>query len=169
MMAIASAVGAGLSLRGEQTSRELGLLKRQLTAVDAQLVCTLLSQVQDLADRDVAGALQSMKAIIDSLRAAVASATGGAGGVKRLTTAEIPQVKSVSSISVKPLLQDDLVRLGQRLTRLENALVKRPASLTVGQAVQRVRFTLDRGATLVASAIPAMTSQTIAIPVTLKR
>jgi hypothetical protein len=58
-----------------------------------------------------------------------------------------------------------MVRLGQRLTRLENELAKRPAALTAGQALQRVHLTLDRGAVLA----PTVSSATITSASILRR
>lgn len=151
MMAIASAIAGGVSLHGDRTTRELVLLKIQLTATDLQLPCSLLNQVQQLADRDLLGALQTMRQIVDALKAAVAAATTPAptGNTLKIPIHSIPITKTIPAVTLpRPLFPDDMVRLGQRLTRLEGALAKRPAALAAGPALQRMHLSLDRGAML---------------------
>lgn len=166
MMAIASAVAGGVSLKGDRTSRELGLLKMQLTATDLQLVCSLLGQVQQLADRDLAGALQTIKQIIDNLKTAVSTATSPtSGSMMKIVNPPTSVTKTFAPVTVQLLVKDDMVRLGQRLTRLENELAKRPAALAAGQALQRVHLTLDRGALLA----PTVSTASIASASILRR
>ena len=153
MMAISSAVADGVSLRGVRTNHELGRLKQQLTATGLQNVCLLLMQVQDLAGRDVARALQTMKQIIDALEAAVHEVTRRGGNATK-TIPKTLQAKTFRDTGVPPRVHDDMLRLKQRLIHLETALMRRRGSSMAGRALQRVRVTIGRSAVLAAPVQP---------------
>ena len=50
---------------------------------------------------------------------------------------------------MQPLIQGDMVTMGQALIRLENALARQQATLAASRAVQRARVTFDRNVTVV--------------------
>lgn len=144
--AIAAAIAGGVSLRGSSTDRSIASIKKQLSTMGAPLIATLISQAQDLAERDVAGALQSMKQVVDILGSTLSPATLDAKQIAKIAATGI-LTKSLPGIVVQPLIQSDMVTMGQALIRLENALARQQA-LAASRAVQRARVTFDRNVTV---------------------
>jgi hypothetical protein len=145
-VALGAAIASGVSLRSSSCDRAITSLKKEFAALGAPLVATLISQAQSLAERDVPGALQAVRQVIDTLEIAVGSVTNP--GSKSPSSTSLTS-KALSGVTVQPMMQRDLTTLSQALSQLENALSKRGTSVSVGRAVQRVRLSVDRNIAVV--------------------